>query len=116
MQTDNACVLDIICVGPGGGSPDGLLFPLLVSTEKPCFPKQMWAIFPAEHQPTSNTRARLAHCLLKTLCGNSNSHDIFYHLKEFTVTVPQMINQTAFNSENYYLINAFSGEANSNKS
>lgn len=63
MQTDNACVLDIICVGPGGGSPDGLLFPLLVSTEKPCFPKQMWAIFPAEHQPTSNTRARLAHCL-----------------------------------------------------
>lgn len=45
MQTDIACVLDIICMGPGGGSPDGLLFPLLVSTEKLCFPKQMWAIY-----------------------------------------------------------------------
>lgn len=32
MQTNMVQVLDVICVGPGGGSPDGLLFPLLLST------------------------------------------------------------------------------------
>lgn len=52
-------------------------------------------------------QCRTGILFMKSSCGNSNPHDICYHLKEFRGTVPQMINQTAFNSENDYLINAF---------